>query len=86
MLGRPLERVCEVVGLGLGVRGQTGAVCGLEGCVDGDRLEQFHVFSQFSSELQLRTKGWDLPGPVNVMAFSSSLQGSDKGGRVSVSV
>lgn len=86
MLGRPLERVCEVAGLGLGIRGQTGAVCGLEGCVDGDRLEQSHVFSQFSSELQLRTKGRDLPRPVSVMAFSSSLQGSDKGGRVSASV
>lgn len=54
--------------------------------MDGDRLEQSHVFSQFSSELQLRTKGRDLPGPVSVMAFSSSLQGSDKGGLVSASV
>ena len=54
--------------------------------MDGDLLEQSHVFSQFSSELQLSTKGRALPGPVSVMVFSSSLQGSDKGEQVSASV
>lgn len=56
----PLDRTGEVLGLGWGICGQQGTVT--MGNLEQSLYSSSSTASQFSSELQLSTKDWDLPG------------------------